>query len=45
MPLRDAVGENCELLKIKLEVPGIWAKGCLLSDCVGIITHDMTTPP
>ena len=26
-----------ELLKIKAQVPGIWAKGCMLAEYVGII--------
>ena len=37
MPLHDTVGINCEraqLLKIKAQVASIWAKGCMLDDCV-----------
>ena len=37
MPLHDAVGVNCkmaQLLKIKTQVLSIWAKGCMLDDCV-----------
>ena len=40
MPLHDVVGVNYQksaLLKIKAQVPGIWAKGCVLCDCVGVI--------
>ena len=36
----DAVGVNCEkvqLLKIKVRVPGILTKGCVLDDCVDVI--------
>ena len=34
MPLHDAVGINCkkaQLLKIKVQVSSIWAKGCILT--------------
>ena len=34
-----------QLLKIKAQVSSIWAKGCLLNDCVCVISLDMTTPP
>ena len=37
MPLHDAVGINCkwaQLLNIKAHVSSIWAKGCMVDDCV-----------
>ena len=40
MPLHDAVGVNrkgVQLLKIKAQVPGIWAQGCVFDDCVIVI--------
>ena len=40
MPLLDAVGINCktrELLKIKVQMSSIWAKGCMFDDCVCVI--------
>ena len=39
MPLREAVEVNCkssQLLQVKMQVPGIWAKGCLFDDCVSL---------
>ena len=33
------------IIIIKVQVPGPWAKGCVLNDCVGVILLDMTTPP
>ena len=39
MPLHDAVGVTIkreQLLKIKAQVPGIWAKGCVC-DSVSVI--------
>ena len=27
--------------KIKVQVPGIWAKRCVLGDCVGVFCLDM----
>ena len=36
MPLREAVEVNCErsqLLQVKVQVPDIWAKGCVFDDC------------
>ena len=26
-----------QLLKMKAQVPGMWAKGCVLDDCEGVI--------
>ena len=41
MLLHDAVGVNCkyraQLLKIKAQVSSIWAKGCVLGDCMYVI--------
>ena len=42
MPLRDAVGyhqtvKRAPLLKTNAQVPGMWAKGCVLADFVGVI--------
>ena len=40
MPLHDAVGINvkmAQLLKIKRQMPSIWAKGCVLDDCMCVI--------
>ena len=40
MPLHDAVGVNCiraQQLKIKVQVPGIWAKGCVLGDLLPLL--------
>ena len=40
MPLQDAVGVHCkrkQLLKIKTQVPSIWAKVCMFDDCVCVI--------
>ena len=40
MPLHAAVGVNCKKganTKIKVQVPGIRAKGCVLGHCVGVI--------
>ena len=37
MPLLDAVmiyGKITQLLKIKAQLSSIWAKGCILGDCV-----------
>ena len=37
MPLHDAAGisyEKGQLLKIKAQVSSIWARGCMLDDCV-----------
>ena len=38
----DAVGVNCEkgattVLKIKAQVPNMWATGCILNNCVCVI--------
>ena len=36
-PLHDVVGVSCkraQLLKLKAQVSSIWAKGCMLEDCV-----------
>ena len=46
MLLHDAVGVNVKiehLLKIKAKVSSVWAKSCMLEDCV--IRLHMTTPP
>ena len=43
--LYDAVGINCEKaqpVKIKAQVSSIWAKGCMLDDCMCVILLDMT---
>ena len=40
MPLHDAVLVNCkraQLLKIKAQVLGMWAKGYMVDNCVCII--------
>ena len=40
IPLRDAVVINCKkgaATENKAQVPGIWAKGCVLDDRVGVI--------
>ena len=40
MPLYNEVGVNCkraQLLKIKEQVLGIWAKGCVFEDRVSVI--------
>ena len=40
MSLHDAVGVNCaiaQLLKIKAQVLSIWAKRCMLDNCVCVI--------
>ena len=37
IPLHNAVGETVkkeQLLKIKVQVSSIWARGCMLNDCV-----------
>ena len=48
MPLHNAVGINCKkgatILKIEGQVSSIWAKGCMLYDCMCVIWLDMTTP-
>ena len=46
-PLHDAVGvtvKRAQLLKLKAQVSIIWVKGCILDDCVCVISLDMTTP-
>ena len=45
MALHDAVEINCKiaLMKVKVQVSSIWAKGCMFYDCV--LSDDMTTPP
>ena len=45
MPLRDAVGVNCEKganTDIKEHVPSIWAKGCISGNCASVIWLDIT---
>ena len=37
--------KRAQLLKIKVQVSSMWAKGCMLDDCVCAIRLDMTTPP
>ena len=32
-------------MRIKQQVPIIWAKARVLNDCVGVIWFDMITPP
>ena len=32
-------------MKIKAQVPSIWAKGCMLDGCGRVILLDMTTSP
>ena len=36
---------RAQLLKIKAQVSSIWAKGCMMDDCVWVIWLDMTIPP
>ena len=48
MPLHDGVGINCEkgaTTEVKSQEPSIWAKGCMVGDCLCVIGLDMTTPP
>ena len=44
MPLHDAAGINCkkkaQLLKIKVQVSSIWAKGCMLM--IVFMLYDLT---
>ena len=37
--------KGVQLLKIKAQVHGIWVKGCVLDDYVGVISLNMTIPP
>ena len=40
MSLHDAVGVNCQkgaTTENKGQIPGIWAKACVLGDYVGVI--------
>ena len=49
MTLHDAVGLNGEkgstILNIKVHVPSIWAKGCMLDKCALFIWVDVTYYP
>ena len=41
MPLHDVVGVNCNkgaTTEIKVQVSSIWAKGCMLDDCMCYLT-------
>ena len=29
--------KRAQQLKIKVQVPGMWAKGCVFNECVGVI--------
>ena len=45
--LHDGVGINCKYgasTEVKAQEPSIWAKGCMLGDCVSVIGLDMTLP-
>ena len=47
MPIHDAVRVSCKkgstVLKIKAQVSSIWAKGCMLDDCVCVcVISDLT---
>ena len=48
MPLHDTVrvnGERAKLVKIKVEVLRVSAKGCMVYNCLCVIWLDMTTAP
>ena len=48
MPLHAAVGvtvKRAQLLKIEVQVSSIWAKGCMLNDCVCVIGLNTTNSP
>ena len=48
MPFYHGVGINCKkdaTTEVKTQEPSIWAKGCMVGDCVCVRGLDMTTPP